>query len=221
MKDPVITRLAAANPYPAPTASPAANAPRRFTPRVVLGAAVAAIAISVPLAAFASDISGLFDVSTQGQPVATSDTSFARVTALNAALRELDFPSTMQLLDEREGVSFYGARRRDGRFCFAVESGAGKAVGCDNGSPSGAVFPSAQRPIIDFSRFSDGARLVGFAADGVASVALFDASGMRIASAPVVNNVYADVNPPAGAAGVEALDAHGAVIYRRSFDHAP
>ena len=220
MKDPLITRLAAANPYPAVSAS-TANAPRRSTPRVVLAAAVAATAISVPLAAFAGDLSGLFRFSTQGQPVATSETSFARVTALNAALQELAFPPTMQLLDEREGVSFYGARRRDGRFCFAVESGAGRAVGCDNGSPSGAAFPSAQRPIIDFSRFSGGARLVGFAADGVAEVALFDASGVRIASAPVVDNVYADVNPPAGAAGVEALDAHGAVIYRRSFDHAP
>lgn len=221
MKDPVITRLAAANPYPAPTASPVANAPQRSTPRLVLAAAVAATAISLPLAAFAGDISGLFGFSTQGQPVATSDTSFARVTALNAALQELAFPSTLQLIEERAGVSFYSARRGDGTFCFAVESGAGRAVGCDDGSPSGAVFPSAQRPIIDFSRFSGGARLQGFAADGVASVALFDAAGARIASAPVVDNVYVDVNPPTGAAGVEALDAYGAVIYRRSFDHAP
>ena len=221
MKDPVITRLAAANPYPAPTASPASDAPRRSTPRLVLAAAVAATVISVPLSAFAGDISDLFGFSTQGHPVAMSDTPFANVTALNAALQELGFPSTMQLLHRREGISFYGARRSDGTFCFAVDSGAGQAVGCDNGSPSGAAFPSAERPIIDFSRFSAGARLVGFAADGVASVALVDASGARIASAPVVDNVYADVDPPAGAVGVEALDPRGTVVYRRTFDHAP
>jgi hypothetical protein len=180
-----------------------------------------AIAIGVPAAALADDVAGLFAFSTEGHPVATSDTPFAQVSGLNAALQELAFPSTMQLLDRRDGVSFYGARRNDGTFCFAVDSGAGQGVGCDNGTRSGVAFPSPQRPILDFSRFSGGARLVGFAADGVASVALTDASGTTIASAPVIANVYADVNPPAGAAGVVALDANGSVVYRRSFSQAP
>ena len=220
MNDPVIRRLAAANPFPAATALK--DAPMRgLARRRVLAAALAATAISVPAAAFAGDIGGLFGFSTRGAPVATGDTPFAQVTALNAALDDLGFPATMELLARREGVSFYGARRSDGRFCFAVDSGARQAVGCDNGSPSGAAFPSVQRPIIDFSRFSGGARLVGFAADGVASVALIDASGATIASAPVVDNVYAEVNVPADGAGVEALDSQGTVVYRRSFDQAP
>ena len=219
MNDPVITRLAAVNPFPGPTA---ADPPTRGRTRhAVLVAVVAAFAIAVPAVAFADDVASLFGFSTQGEPVATSDTPFAQVTALNAALQELGFPATMQLLARRDGVSFYGARRSDGTFCFAVESSARRGVGCDNGSPSGAAFPSAERPIIDFSRFSDGARLVGFAADGVATVALVDASGATIATAPVSDNVYANVNPPAGAAGVVALDAEATVVYRRSFDEAP
>jgi hypothetical protein len=219
--DTVIGRLAAANPIPPPvrlTASPT----RLFSARRhLLAAALVAAAISLPAVAFADDIGGLLGFSTQGQPVATSDTSFTQVTRLHDALRELGFPSTLQLLDERDGISFYAARRADGTFCFAVDSTAGKGVGCDLGSPSGAVFPSPQRPIVDFSRFSHGARLAGFAADGIASVALVDASGATIASAPVVNNVYAVANPPAGAAGVEARDTHGTVVYGRSFEQAP
>ena len=220
MNDPVITRLAAANPFPVPTALQPAP-PDGRTRRRVLIAALAAAAIAVPAAAFAGDVAGLFGFSTRGEPVATGETPFARVTALNAALQELGFPSTMQLLARRDAVSFYGARRGDGTFCFAVDSAAGQGVGCDTGSPAGAAFPSAQRPIIDFSRFSGGERLVGFAADGVATVALVDASGATIATAPVIDNAYANVNPPAGAAGVVALDAEGTVVYRRSFDEAP
>ena len=221
MNDPVITRLAAANPFPAPTAPTPARTPGRPRRRV-LAAALAATAIGVPAAAFANDIGGLLGFSTQGQPFAAGDTPFARVTALNAALHDLGFPSTMELIARREGVSFYAARRSDGTFCFAVDSGGTRqGVGCDNGSPAGAAFPSPQRPIIDLSRFSGGRRLVGFAADGVASVALIDASGATIASAPVVDNVYADLSPPAGAAGVTALDANGTVVYRRTFDEAP
>jgi hypothetical protein len=37
----------------------------------------------------------------------------------------------------------------------------------------------------------------------------------------VSDNVYADANPPAGGAAIEALDANGTVVYERSFDQAP
>jgi hypothetical protein len=219
--DPVIARLVAANPIVAPPSSLATPLRRGRPSRRLVAAAFLGAAISVPAVAFGDDIGGLLGFSAHGQPVATSTTPFVHVSGLNEALRELDFPATLQLLDRRDGISFYAARRPDGILCFAVDSDAGKGVGCDLGSPGGAIFPSPERPIIDFSRFSNGARLAGFAADGVATVALVDAAGATLASAPVVDNVYADASPPAGAVGVEARDTHGSVVYRRNFGQAP
>ena len=210
MNHPVIARLAAANPVAAPPVVHA-SAPVRARRRVLV-AALAVASITLPGVAFADEVGGLFGFSAQGEPAATTSTPFAQVTALDEALRELDFPATLQFLGRRDGIGFYAARRADGAFCVAVDSGGGKGVACDLGSPSGAIFPSPQRPLIDFSRFSHGVRLAGFAADGVSSVALVDAAGAIVASAPVVDNVYADANPPAGAVAVEARDAHGAVI---------
>lgn len=216
--DPLIGRLAAANPFPAPlaTASPRF---RRRPRRRLLAAAIAVALVSVPAGAFADEIGGLLGFSTQGQPVATSDTALSQVSGLREAMQELGFPSTLRLLDRREGIGFYAARRASGNFCFAIERRTGEAgVGCVLGGPA---FPSPERPILDFSRFSHGARLIGFAADGVANVSLLDDSGRVIASAPVVNNVYADADPPAGGVAVEAADSDGSVIYRRTFDQAP
>jgi len=225
--EPVIARLAAANPFPAVATRP--GAPRGFrSRRRALVAALVAAAVAVPAVAFAGDIGGLFGFSTEGQPVATSDTSFSKASGLNQAMAELGFPSTLQLIATRDGISFYAARRADGHVCVAIDAGPGsadhKAVGCDLGNPSlsgNPAFPSPERPIIDFSRFSNGGRLAGFATDGITTVNLLDAAGNVIASAAVSDNVYADANPPAGGAAVEALDSHGGVIYKRSFDQTP
>ena len=225
--DPVIARLAAANPFPATATG--ADAPLGFrSRRRVLLATLAAAAVAVPAVAFAGDLSGLLGFSTQGQPVAASDTPFSKISGLNEAMGELGFPSTLQLIATRDGISFYAARRADGHVCVAIDAAPGadgqKGVGCDLGDPSlpgTPAFPSPERPIMDFSRFSGGARLMGFAADGVARVDLLDAAGNVIDSAAVIDNVYADANPPAGAAAVEALDSSGAVIVKRSFDKAP
>lgn len=225
--DLVIARLAAANPFPSPAMcaiESRASGPRRRTVVATLAAAV----VAVPAAAFAGDIAGLWDVSTHGTPVATNETPFSRASALNEAMAELDFPSSLQLIATRDGIRFYAARRADGHFCFAFDAAPGapahKGVGCDLGTPSAPgspAFPSPERPIIDFSRFSGGAHLAGFAADGVTTVNLLDAAGNVIASAPVSDNVYAVAAPPAGGAAVEALDSHGSVVYERSFDQAP
>lgn len=225
--DPVIARLAAANPFPR-TATPV-DATLRFRPRRrTLLIAVAAAVIALPALAIAAGLGGLFGFSTQGSSVATSSTPFGQASGLDQAMAELGFPSTLQLIATREGIGFYAARRADGHVCVAVDAAPGspanKAVGCDLGNPSLAgnpAFPSAERPIIDFSRFSSGARLIGFAADGISTVNLLDAAGTVIASAPVTDNVYADAKPPAGGVAVEALDGHGTVIYKRSFDAAP
>jgi hypothetical protein len=225
--DPVIARLAVANPFPA-VGTPALP-PRAFRPRRrALAAMLATAVVGLPAVAFAGDIGSLLGFSTPGQPVATSDTPFSTISGLNQAMSELGFPSTLHLIASREGISFYAARRVDGHVCVAIDAAPGaddhKGVGCDLGDPSlpGApAFPSPERPIIDFSRFSGGTRLMGFAADGVATVALLDAAGNVIDSAPVVDNVYVDAHPPAGGAATEALDSHGAVIVKRSFNQAP
>ena len=221
IQDPVIIRLAAVNPVPAAAPLTATPAGRRGHRRRLVVVALAVAAIAAPAAAFADDIGSLLGFSTRGTPVSASETPFTRVSGFADALPELGVPSTLRQLATRDGISFYVARRPDGKYCFAVDAASHKGLGCDMGSPAGAFFPSPQRPIFDFSRFSHGARLVGFAADGVATVALIDASGAVIASAPVIDNVYADASPPPGAAGVEALDARGTVVYRRGFDELP
>jgi hypothetical protein len=160
--------------------------------------------------------------------VATSETPFSDVTGLDEAIAELGFPATLHLIASRDGVTFYAARRADGHVCVAIDTAPGaaghKAVACDLGNPSLAgepAFPSPERPILDFSRFSSGSRLAGFAADGVTTVDLLDHAGNVIASAPVSDNVYADANPPASGTAVEAVDSHGEVVYQRAFDEAP
>lgn len=225
--DPIIARLAAANPFPSPVDRAGATS-RRQPRRRVLVAVLAAALIAVPAVAFAGEIGGLFGFSSEGPPKPTSDTAFAEATGLDQAMAELGFPSTLQLIASRDGIDFYAARRADGHFCFALDAAPGssahKAVGCDLGDPAlpnEPAFPSPERPIVDFSRFSGGARLVGFAADGVATVNLLDAAGNVLASAPVSDNVYADASPPAGGAAVEALDGRGRVVYTRRFDETP
>jgi hypothetical protein len=212
----LLTRLAAANPVPigTPVGRPE---PFRLPKRPALAAVLAAVAIGVPAVAYSQEIGGLFGFSNEGTPVPTSASPFTRDSSLNEAMQELGFPSRLQLLTERDGIAFYAARRADGTFCFAIDLDGRRAVGCSI-SPA---FPSPERPIVDFSRFSNGARIAGFAADGVRSVALVDATGARIAGAPVVDNVYAASNTVPGAVGVEALDAEGNVVYARAFHEAP
>jgi hypothetical protein len=214
--DQLIARLAAANPVPN-DAHVREPQPLRFPRRIALAAAFAAAAIGLPAVAFADEIGALFGFSNEGTTVATSASPFTQDSSLNQAMQELGFPSRLHLLTERDGVKFYAARRANGAFCFAIDLDGRKAVGC-NVTPA---FPSPQRPIVDFSRFSKGARIVGFAADGVSTIALVDASGATIATAPVVDNVYAASNTTPGAVGVEALDSQGAVVYKRSFHEAP
>jgi hypothetical protein len=202
--DTLIARLAAANPVPTgvPVHEPA---PLRLRRRHLVLALAAAAAVLIPAAAF-GDLPGL---SNQGSPVATSSTPFSQDSGLNEAMQELGFPSTLQLLGTRDGISFYAARRADGHFCFAVQTGGGRGVGCDLNDDS---FPSATRPVLLWPA----PRLfAGFAADGVATVALLDASGATLATAPVSDNLFVGADRPAGAVAVEALDAQGNAIATR------
>jgi hypothetical protein len=222
--DLVIARLAAANPVPSPLSDEALRErlrerlgapprPRRRRTRTLV-AALVALGVAAPAAAFADRIGTLVGLSNQGTPVPTSDLPEWRDTKLAEAMQELRFPSQMQKLGERAGISFYASRRADGALCVAVDSSGGSGVGCTD------RFPSPGLPVLDFSHFRAARtgvvdRLAGFAADGVASVAVVDDAGTTIASAPVVDNLYAAVDlPQVPAAAVVARDSAGNELHR-------
>lgn len=128
-------------------------------------------------------------------------------TKLAEAVQELGVPSTMHFLGTRRGISLYVARRADGDYCFAIESDAGKGVGCD----LTGTFPSPNRPVMVFPPFR---QFAGFAADGVASIEGLDASGAEVASAPVVDNLFAaPEQPTASIVSLAALDSAGRVVW--------
>jgi hypothetical protein len=183
--------------------------PQRQRRRRALLALALAAAVAVPAVAFADDIGKLLGLSNQGTPVATS--SLSHDTSLEQAMQEFGFPSTLHLLGTRDGITFYAAQKPNGTYCFAVTETSTPAgaqrpaanVGCDGG------FPSAGAPV---SLFPVGGRFAGFAADGVASVALVDDSGATLATANVKDNLFVGGTMPTGPIIVEALDAEGHVL---------
>ena len=206
MNDDVITRLAAANPVP--TGAPLRH-PRPLvvpTGRIALALLVAA-AVALPAIAFAGKVGDLLGLSNQGTPVATSTIELFKDTNLNEAMQQLAFPSKLQLLGSKNGVSFYATRRADGDYCFAIESKAAKGVGCDlNGT-----FPSPKRPVMVFPPL---VQFAGFAADGVASVRAIDSSGKTVVAAPVRENLFASATsgPFPTVVAIQAVDADGNVL---------
>jgi hypothetical protein len=202
----VITRLSAANPVPTGAAlrhpEPLVMPSRRIT----LALAVAA-AVALPAIAFAGKVGDLLGLSNQGTPVATSGIDLSKDTGLDDAMQQLAFPSKLQLLGSKNGVSFYATRRADGDYCFAIESKAAKGVGCD----LTGTFPSPARPVMVFPPL---VQFAGFAADGVATVIGVDSSGNPVVSAPVSENLFASPTPgpfPTVVA-IEALDAGGNIL---------
>ena len=172
-----------------------------------------AIWIGVRAAAFADDIGSLLGLSNQGTAVATK--TLSKDSSLIQNMRQLGFPSTLELLGTREGISFYAAQKPLG-YCLAVVESAtpvgsqrpASDVGCENGSDS---FPSARNPV---SVFPVGGRFAGLAADGVESVALVDRAGRTLASANVSQNLFVGGVMPMGPVTVLALDARGDVLAR-------
>jgi hypothetical protein len=185
---------------------------RRRRRRVLLAASLAMV-IGVPAAAFADDIGSLLGFSNRGTAVATR--TLSKDSSLIRDMRQLGFPSTLELLGTREGIRFYAAQKHLG-YCLAVVEAAtplgsqrpASDVGCTNG---GDAFPSARNPVFVFPV---GHRFAGFAADGVSSVALVDGSGRTLASANVSQNLFVGGAMPMGPVTVVALDAHGDVLAR-------
>jgi hypothetical protein len=202
----VIARLAAANPLPT-TTQPRPPEPLVLPTRRILLAVAMTAAVAVPAAAFAGRLADFLGLSNQGTAVATDSLSLMRATKLADAVQELGVPTTMHQLTTRGGISFYVARRADGDYCFAIESAAAKGVGCD----LTGTFPSPQRPVVVFPPFR---QFAGFAADGVVAVHGLDAAGAEVASAPVVDNVFAAPDQSTGAiVSLAASDAAGHVVW--------
>jgi hypothetical protein len=211
MSNDVIQRLAAANPVPteAPERVPAS---RRLTRRSAIVVAFV-IAVAVPALALAGELGGLLGITNEGTSVPTSSV-LPGDSRLDEALQSMNVGETMQSLGTVNGVTFYATRNAAGVFCLAVDrttNGFGKGVLCDLNDDH---FPSPDVKALSFPR-----SLLGVAADDVATVALVDATGNVVDSAPVVNNLFASNKapgqPPLDAAYLETLDDHGNVLTKQ------
>jgi hypothetical protein len=226
-------RLAAANPYPTEMLRdvqlepPALMAredelparPRRVRMAVAIAACALAVVAIAPALAVSERVRELFGFSTSGTPVPISALGLYEL----SSLERVGFSDGVRKLGDRAGTAFYVGRSRSGALCFATgpTTAPRPAFGVLACQGAQGVFPSRQRPIADFSpmRGHEGSsdvyvwKLVGFAADGVAAVAVRDVSG-ALHSTPAVGNVYASGELPAvPATEIVALAADGRVLY--------
>jgi hypothetical protein len=180
------------------------------------------VSIAAICAVAASAVGGAIAVHrAHGSPLSTISTEGRRVTPSPGAKRAFRIDS-LRLLTIRDGRAFYALDTANGR-CFGV--GFADAIGDPGGEacPAGAPFPSASRPLLDFSVY-EGApgtdrdqltifRIEGFAADGVAAVGVMNRAqkiGLRV---PVSDNVYVLSHVPPGLNGsVVPLGADGAPL---------
>lgn len=196
---------------------------RRLIFFVILASAIAVIAVTVGVTARANAQSHYDHMTNPGviaDGLTTRDLELLEDAGGTAAARNMGTVGD---------VSFYETPSATGAACFAIglpRNGVGVgAVACP---PTGESFsfPSDEHPILDMSFTSSNpdtgstsvAGLVGFAADGVASVGLIGPEGRLVGSTPVQNNLY--VRRWAGgpdATAIVALDDNGAEIYRKSF----
>jgi hypothetical protein len=198
----VLARLAAANPVP--TGAPLRK-PARLPRRVALAAAVVAI-VSVPAVAFAGRLADVLGISNEGTSVPVTSV-LPDQSQLDQALQDMQVGSTMRLLGTLNGVRFYAARAAGSRLCIAIDQNPyPKGVLCDLQVPG---FPSADDQVLTFPH-----RLLGIAADGVATVEFLDAGGNVLDSVPVTNNLFAS-DTRVDASYVATLDANGHITSKR------
>lgn len=143
-----------------------------------------------------------------------------------AFLSSIGATTDVRLLGEVAQRAFYSAVTGSGANCFLTgPAGDVDAHFASGGCLTTADFPSATTPILDDSSFwsprpSNGVRIVelrvlsGFAADGVVSVGVIDATGDYVAT-PVRNNIYREVlAAPVIARELVAKSKDGHVVYR-------
>jgi hypothetical protein len=232
--DPLLARLATANPVPEPAAAPGAptlpaRQPMAWTPRRrSLIALAAGAVVAVPAVAFAGDIGSLLGLSNAGTTVASDSLPARQDAVLSEGMDSLSWPAQSQLLGTRDGISVYVSKKDDGSLC--VELGPASVGG--PGTMIGCLPPDlAARSVIFGVPMTDGTdrpgtpRIVhefaGVAVDGIAHVDLIAADGTTLASAPVVDNVYAADPPTEPVAAVVAYDAAGNAVYRTTLGRSP
>jgi hypothetical protein len=178
--------------------------------RASLAAAVACAALAATSAQGTTDRLGLSSFANHGRGPA------AVAPAMRAALQRAGAVAPGRMLALRDGRAFiefdratggncYGIRRREvARFSFTCWSD----------------FPSTAHPLLDQSVFGANVgepihviEAQGFAADGVAAVAVEDATGTTVARTSVVGNVYSIEGLPATGIRLVALDGSGRVLF--------
>ena len=163
-------------------------------------------------------------ISNAGVPVRNLAETDARTLVSGGGKPEL------HLLGKRGVRAFYTAPGRAGGRCFATGSLASGRIGvlaCPSpNAPEGTPdFPSKEQPILDMSpAVLDPATdeihhfwLAGFAADGVAKVAIIDSDGV-VHAARVSNNIYFAELPRVKERALIAVDTNGLEVYRRTYD---
>ncbi|HJU35952.1 MAG TPA: hypothetical protein VJ716_00850 [Gaiellaceae bacterium] len=196
----------------------------RPTKRLVL-AAVLALALAIPALAFSGILDGLFGFSNPGTPVGQEGPTTLHALEVTGAT-----DGSLVQLATRDGLTVYGARRRDHSLCFYWDLAGKTDPGLDGGCLrplDAADFPSEARPVWDMSTVYFSSRdlslagvqyLVGVAADGVRSVQVLARSDCRaIVTVPVIDNVYVDTHMPvAQESWIVARDASGKAVWHES-----
>jgi hypothetical protein len=214
---------------------------RRALAALAVAAALGAIVVATPAFGIGERIRGLFD----GTPVEAErldPRALHNLSAMASGVSPRDPASEQEDRARFEASSFRQIATRGNRVFFVADrSGGGLCVSvADIGDPDviGSIgcspdFPSAERPIFDESRIharviydskgrfrglaepQTAMRLEGFAADGVASVALLTVEGAIEAVTPVEDNVYLRTEglPTEPIAAIVALDADGNRLY--------
>jgi hypothetical protein len=177
----------------------------------LLGSLSTAYALSEPGPPSASPES-LTVISTAGAPVTLT--------------RQGDgLPSSGQafLLATRGSTAYLRVPLTDGQTCFFTGRAAERGAFALGGGS--CWTPAARFPILDLSPIQasgpGGFKVLavqGFAADGVAAIALKDLDGQTIAETAVRDNVYKlTAYPPGGVSALVALDAGGHVLQRVNY----
>jgi len=181
----------------------------------------------------------LLDLITGGTPVSTarlSDQDLRFLSAVAKGVSPSDVPASkraqldavgstgIRQIAVRDGRAFFVIDKSDGSHCYAVgdegDSNLFGGIEC----PATSFFPTPAHPILDMSvvRLSPAdprptlTRLEGFAADGVARVAVITASGQVTADTPVIDNVYSAQGnqlPDQPINGLVAFGADGTQLY--------
>jgi hypothetical protein len=126
---------------------------------------------------------------------------------------------TVSTIAAHDGRAYYRVANSLGPDCYAVGYVTGSADHIGQVLCS-AEFPSATRPVLDFTVMQQGGsvwREEGIAADGVSTIAFEDPSGNLVDRTPVVNNTYFVAPLPDGPVNsLVGLDSTGNIVWSRS-----